>query len=451
METKELIKKGESKNLEFKESLSLKEDIGKCVSAFCNCCDGKILVGVSDEGVIKGVEIGKKTIEQLANYIKQNTDAPVYVNIEVEEVDGKEIIVIDVKECDEKPVFFRGNCYVRVGKFSHKLSASEIRKMAKESVKFHWDGQVCEGAELGDIDLKNVKRYLDYREKYRNISSVLKISTNRFLENIKAIKNNKPTYAGILFFGKSPQKFLSNARLHVVRFKGIKVIHPTLDSANYEGTIWEMIDLAEDFIRKNIRLFGERTEKSFQREDKFEYPIKALREAIINALIHRNYSETGDVRVFIFDDRIEIINPGTFPKGVSPKKPCHKPVNEILSQLVYDIGFVDKYGSGIKLMNSLCEGQGNKKPSYDLNEIETKIIFESPVEESSFIEESILDGLNERQRQFAKSGITNISRKEYSELVKCSVRTAFADLQDLLQKNIVKILGGGKYVRYAIK
>ncbi|MBT4375771.1 hypothetical protein HOD29_00130, partial [archaeon] len=83
METKELIKKGESKNLEFKESLSLKEDIGKCVSAFCNCCDGKILVGVSDEGVIKGVEIGKKTIEQLANYIKQNTDAPVYVNIEV--------------------------------------------------------------------------------------------------------------------------------------------------------------------------------------------------------------------------------------------------------------------------------------------------------------------------------------------------------------------------------
>ena len=87
--------------------------------------------------------------------------------------------------------------------------------------------------------------------------------------------------------------------MRIVRFKGTKVIHPTLDTANCEGTIWEMINTAEDFIRKNIRLLGTRTERSFRREDKFEYPIKALREAINNALIHRDYIETGDVRVFI--------------------------------------------------------------------------------------------------------------------------------------------------------
>ncbi len=132
-----------------------------------------------------------------------------------------------------------------------------------------------------------------------------------------------------------------------------------------------MIDTAEDFIRKNIRLLGTRTEKSFRREDKFEYPLKALREAIVNALIHRNYFETGDVRVFIFDNRIEIINPGSFPEGGSPKNPRHKPVNEILCQLIYDIGLIEKYGSGIQMMKELSRSWGNKEPYYDLHPIET--------------------------------------------------------------------------------
>ena len=453
-ELKKLIKKGESRNLEFKGSLSLKNEIGECVSGFSNNCSGVILVGVKDSGEINGVEIGKKTIEGLANYIKQNTDNNVYPDISVKKVDGENIIIIKIGEADEKPVFFRGWAYKRVGKSNHKLSASEIRKLAKESgEKVYWDEQVCEGASLKDVDEGKIKKYLEYREKYRNISKDLKISLSRFLENVKAVKNRKPTNAGILFFGKYPQKFMINARLRVVRFKGTKVIHPTLDTANCEGTIWEMIDIAEDFIRKNIRLFGTRTEQSFQREDKFEYPIKALREAMINALIHRNYLETGDVRVFIFDNRIEIINPGTFPKGVTPKKPKHKPVNEVLSQFVYDIGFVDKYGSGINLMKDLCRQQGNKEPFYELHPIETKIIFESPIRESTFIEEDVLENLNDRQKKAveylkAKKVITN---REYREINSVSNRIAFEELFDLTKKNVIVKKGEGRSVYYVFK
>ena len=169
------------------------------------------------------------------------------------------------------------------------------------------------------------------------------------------------------------------------KFKGNEVINPTLDSVTCEGTLPEILELSEDFIRKNIRLLGTRTEKSFRREDKFEYPIKALREAIVNALIHRNYFETGDVRVFIFDNRIEITNPGTFPKGVTPKRPEHKPVNDILCQLIFDIGQIEKYGSGIKMMKSLSKEWGNKEPYYELSPISSKIIFESQIKESTYI------------------------------------------------------------------
>ena len=103
--------------------------------------------------------------------------------------------------------------------------------------------------------------------------------------------------------------FFLNSQLRIARFKGTDVIHPVIDRLDCRGTLWEMIDMAEEFIRRNIRLLSFRVSTSFQREDKFEYPLDALREAIINALIHRNYLEPADVRVFIFDDRVEIINP----------------------------------------------------------------------------------------------------------------------------------------------
>ena len=156
-EIKKLIEKGESHGVEFKESLGLKDEIGENVSAFSNTNKGLILVGVSDSGEIKGVHIGRKTIEGLANYIKQHADNPIYPKIKVETSDGKNMIVIEVDEHSEKPVFFRGEAYGKVGKSVHKLSASEIRKLAKESKKSYWGEQVCEDAGLEDIDEEKVK------------------------------------------------------------------------------------------------------------------------------------------------------------------------------------------------------------------------------------------------------------------------------------------------------
>ncbi len=137
---------------------------------------------------------------------------------------------------------------------------------------------------------------------------------------------------------------------------------------------------------------------------------------MINALIHRNYDEPADVRAFLFDSHVEIINPGTFPDGVTPKNPVHKPVNPILCSLMYDLGFIEKYGSGIRLMSRLCREWGNKEPYYGLHPLETKIIFESQINETTYVEAAdISDKLNERQKKalyFAqKKGL--ITRKEY--------------------------------------
>jgi ATP-dependent DNA helicase RecG len=275
------------------------------------------------------------------------------------------------------------------------------------------------------------------------------------LVNINAAIDKKPTNAGILFFGKNPLRFISHAQLRLVRIKGIKIYDNILDRLDCDGTLWEMVDQAEDFIRKNIRLLGFRTDQSFRREDRFEYPIRALREAIINGLIHRDYFSLADVRVFILDDRIEVVSPGPFPKGVTPAKPKHKPVNKILSDLMYDIGYIEKYGSGIYLENELCLKNKNPKPVYEIDPVQTKVIFKSQVKDVTVveIEDEILEKINERQKKALEYLKKHdfIERRTYMNLNKVSNKTAFLELKDLVGKKILSKKGKGRAVIYRIK
>jgi len=457
MRIKDIVKEGESQRVEFKRSLRLKNDIGKTISALANTDGGIILIGVSDEGEILGVDIGRKSVEDLANWVKENTDPQIYPDIRVHQVKGKNIIEISVKESDEKPVFFKDRAFQRVGKTNQRISASKIRELAKqERVRLHWDERICEGATLEDIDEEKVRWYLERREKIRNVKKPMDMSLEELLVNIGALSKEvmKPTNAGILFFGVNPQRFFINSQLRVAKFKGTEVIHPVIDRIDCRGTLWEMVEMAEEFIRRNIRLLSFRVSTSFQREDKFEYPLDALREAIINALIHRNYLETADVRVFIFDDRIEVINPGSFPEGVSPDEPVHKPVNPILCQFMYDVGFIERYGSGIKMMKRLCRQWGNKEPHYKLHPLETKIIFDSPIKETTYVDVAdISERLNERQKKALFYAMRKgfITRREYMEINEVSHKTAHVELKDMVDKRFLEREGKGRGVRYNVR
>jgi len=456
-EFKELIQQGESQSIEFKTSLKLRNEIGQTISAFTNTSGGIILIGVSDEGKIIGVEVGRKTVEDLANWVKENTDPQIYPDVKVRRADGKNIIEIAINESDDKPVFFKDRAFQRVAKTNQRISASKIRELAKqEKVKLHWDERICERATLEDINKEKVKWFLERRESVRNVKKPMDMSLEELLMNIGAVNREvkKPTNAGILFFGKNPQRFFLNSQLRIARFKGTDVIHPVIDRLDCQGPLWEMVDLAEDFIRRNIRLLSLRVSTSFQREDKFEYPLDALREAIINALIHRDFLESADVRSFIFDNRIEVINPGSFPEGVSPDEPIHKPVNPLLCQFMYDIGFIEKYGSGIKMMRRLCRKWGNKQPYYKLHPLETKVIFDSPIKETTHIEiADISERLNERQKKalFYAMRKGSITRRGYMEINEVSHKTAHAELKDLTEKEFLEREGKGRGVKYNVK
>ena len=454
VDLKQRIAQGENTTTEFKENFD--QEVIETAAAFANTDGGIILIGVSDKREIREITIGKETLRDVSNRISQATEPRVVIEIKSVAVEEKSVLLIHIAESSIKPVSVRGRCYRRVGNSNRVMSPQEISQMHLNATGQTWDQFSVTRAGIDDIDEKKVEWYLTRRETVRNVSKPQGMNMAAFLKNINGISDDgTPTHAGLLFFSKHPQRrFFYNAQLRVVRFKGTSVTHPVIDRLDCDETLWENVDTAEEFIRKNIRLLSFRTSKSFQRDDKFEYPLKALREAIINALIHRNYQETADVRVFIFDNRFEVISPGTFPEGVSPNEPTHKPVNPTLSQFMFDVGFIERYGAGIRMMRRLCREWGNKAPRYEFHPLETKIIFDSPIQESTFIEiDDISEQLNERQKN-AFSYVQrrgHITRKEYIEINHVSVRIAYEELRDLTDKGLLHVIGKGRGTKYVQK
>ena len=456
METANLkrrIAHGENATTEFKENFD--QEAIETAAAFANTNGGVIFIGISDNGEIRGITIGKETLRNWSNRIAQATEPRVALEIESVDRGGKSILLIRISESSLKPVSVKGVCYKRVGNSNRVMSPQEIAQMHLNTTGQSWDQLLVTRAGIDDIDEKKVEWYLTRRETIRNVAKPQDMSLTALLKNIDGLSDEEtPTHAGIFFFGKYPQRFFRNAQLRVVRFKGISVTHPVIDRLDCSGTLWEMVDAAEEFIRKNIRLLSLRTSISFQRDDKFEYPLDALREAIINALIHRNYQEPADVRVFIFDNRVEIINPGTFPEGVSPDAPTHKPLHPTLAQFMYDVGFIERYGAGIRMMKRLSAEWGNTEPRYAFHPLQTTIIFDSPIQETTYIEiDDISEQLNERQRNafFYVQRHGQIATKKYVEINHVSRQTAYAELTDLTNKGLFTLVGKGRGTRYVRK
>lgn len=452
MNIKELIKKGESENIEFKKSLQLKDEIGETASAFSNTKGGTIIVGFDeDKDEIVGVEIDKNTLEELANYIKQHTDSPIFPSVRIENVEDKKIIVIEVPESQEKPVLFKGRAYKRVGKSSHKISSAEIRKLVVESKKIYWDEQVCEDATLNDIDEEKFRWFL----REARIKRGLKISEDSDIKEalikLKLLKNGKLTNAAVLLFSKEPLFLQSEVKC--IRFSGNKPVKPYIDFQTLKGDVLNMIDMAVNFVLRNIKKAIWLVPGQVQREEKYEYPPNAIREAIMNAVVHRDYETTSKVQVRVFDDYIEIWNPGRLPAGWSVEnlKQKHEsiPKNPLLFKQLFWINYVEDVGGGIMDMINNCNEWGIPEPEFEDTGTSIVVTFRK-----SFITDELMSNLNLNERQ--KKAINylkernKITNKEYRELFNVVKDTANRDLVDLMGKKLIKREGSGPQTYYVL-
>jgi len=451
-ELEKLIAQNEGHNLELKKSTSLRQEIGQAVSAFANTDGGVILVGISPDGEIVGVDIGKKTVEDLANWIKENTDPKIYPQMKIHNVDNKDIIEITVKESDEKPVFSMGHAYQRVGRTSPRISVSKIRELAKQEKKtLSWDEKICEEADLDkDIDENKVKWFLEKAKYERRLDINPGIPTREALERLGLARNGRLTNAAVLLFGNNPQKFFLMAETRCGRFKGTEPLE-FIDMKVFRKSIIDQREDAIEFVKEHIALHAKIVET--ERVETWEYPIEAIREAITNAICHRDYQMSSNVQVRIFDDRIEIWGCGNLPEPLKldDLKVKHESIlrNNLIGKCFFLIKFIEQWGTGTNRIINSCLNYGLPEPIFE--EISGGIIVMLRKETS---EELLKEkGLNERQIKIIsyireKGSVTN---KEYQQIFGVSKRTASSDLSDLFKKNVLsKTSKGRRDLRYTL-
>ncbi|OGC22556.1 hypothetical protein A3J90_06660 [candidate division WOR-1 bacterium RIFOXYC2_FULL_37_10] len=443
---KKLIKKGESELVEFKKSFD--NEAIETISAFSNTVGGKILVGVSDSGNIIGISIGKGTLERLANKIQQETDPKVYPSITMKKIDGKTIIVIQVMPSPDKSVLAFGRPYKRVGKSSFKMSKDEYEFLIleKHKDKLQFDKQSCKGATLKDVDVAQVKNFLKKIVFERRLYLDLKISAKDVLKRLDLIVNNKLTNAAMLLFGKNTQKFFSQAKLKCARFKGISPIE-FIDMKVFGGNLFQQRDDALEFIKEHIKLHAEI--KGTERIEKWEYPIEAIREAITNAICHRDYGIASNIQIRVFDDRMEIWGCGHLPNPLIPEdlKKKHKSIlrNPLIGKCFFLMKYIEEWGTGTNRMVKTCLKEGLPEPIFEETSGDFLVTFRKyRISEESFKE------LNERQKKIVDYLRENkkINRRTCMGLLNTSKDTAVRELVSLQEKSLIMRNGKGKNVYY---
>ena len=351
-----LLQEGEGVMLEYKESLS--SSFARELVAFANTAGGKILLGVKDDGSVKGIADTNESRARIQN-IARNCDPPVKI---LQQHIG-DVTVITVRESDVKPVQCSEGFFWRLGSVSQKLSREEIRELFQQVGAIRFDLSICPRFRYpDDFDVDKFNYWLQK-------STISRTGTvEDILVNIEAAERSGGKLlfrnAGVIFFAREPRRFFNQAYITCLLFKGTSKVH-VLDRKDFDGGIVTDIEDSLRFIERNTRT-AYKIEK-LQREEITEYPMPALREAITNSVMHRDwFIEGANVFVEIFEDRVEISSPGGLPKGMLIEDLGTKSVrrNPLIADLLHRISFIEKAGTGIRRMRDGARDQGYPEPNF---------------------------------------------------------------------------------------
>ena len=384
--TIEEILAGESKNVEFKENLPEKSiKYMKSVVAFANGTGGKIIFGIADKtrdvvGFDK--EDVFKKMDAIANAVSDSCEPAIIPDITLQTVDGKTVIVVEVSEGRQRPYYIKafgrdGGVYVRVAGTTRLADEYMVKELLFEGSNRYYDQALCTGLNVTDEDI-------DVLCKAMKEQAVKNARTEEQKAAIKDVGRQQLRSWGILI-ERDGKDYPSNAfailtgngGLHVATqcgvFKGTtKAVF--VDRREYTGPLWEQIDEAFQFVLRNIHLGA--TIVGIYRQDIYEIPPDAIRELIINAVVHRSYLDHGTIQVAVYDNRLEITSPGKLPMGQTMermKEGYSKIRNEAIAHAFAYMNLIEHWGSGIPRIIEKVKAAGLREPEFQDLEIGFRI------------------------------------------------------------------------------
>lgn len=344
-ELQERIVKGEDLHTDFKERFDSDRELAKDLVCFANTDGGQLIFGVAKDRRVVGVDDPDRLCAKVDDVAFQHCEPPITVIQEVLGVSEKKVVVVNIPKGDQRP--YRTNSglfYIRTTSGCRQASREELLRLFQATESLYYDETPLPRLTLADLDLDALDRYLEATGQ-----AELKDNPERLLTNWGLLSKGHPTIAGVVLFGREPQRHLPFAQINAARFPATDSSVEPSDRKDLTGRLLDVIDQAERFLDLHLRTPHEI--RGFEPEPKPELPKEALREALVNAMAHRDYTVRGPVRLFILDDRIEIHTPGKPPNTVSEgamRVGVHVVRNPRIYARLSDAGLVTRAGTGVR-------------------------------------------------------------------------------------------------------
>ncbi|MFH1254191.1 MAG: ATP-binding protein [bacterium] len=459
---KAIVKRGESEFLEFKKSTAQLQTAMQTMSAFLNSeVGGTVLIGVTDDGKIIGQEVTDSTKKEIASELKK-IEPHADVNVEFISVNDKRcVIMFSAKEGSNAPYVYDGRPYIRSQSTTQKMSQEKYIIMLhnRSQLSVAWDKLTTNDCIVKDLDTKRINQVVDIAVSEKRLPrEALRANIDEILKKFELLVGNKLTNAAVVLFCKNEHKQFMQSNIKLARFKGTTKSE-FLDEKSLRSNIFDLYDQAMIFLGNYLPVGAHIEAGNPFRVTTPAIPHQVLREAVINALCHRDYSlEGGSIAIAIYDDRVEITSSGRLPSSIKLKDLTKKhesfPRNRLIANVLYACHMIEKWGRGTQEMVELCQKSGNPIPHFE--EMTGCLWITLPLREP--IPRAVLTKapsiqLTDRQKEIIailKQG--TLSREQImSKLTKSiETRTMQRELARLRELELIDSEGAGKFMLWAL-
>jgi len=365
---------GESETVEFKETTGTRREATMTVCAFLNEGGGRVLFGVTTAGDIVGQQVGERTIEELSDELRR-IDPPAFPTVERVLVDGgREVIVVSTGRGASRPYSYRSTAYRRVGNTTVAMSADGYSRMLFERMhnEQRWENQAAVGWTIDDLDVAEIRRTIRTAIGLGRLRELPSEEPVDLLRGLGLLRDDGMLLrAGVVLYGSTERLSaeMPQCLLRVARFRGLDKMH-FLDNRQFNGNAFKLLEDGERFLRDTLPIAARFEPDRFERIDEPLYPRPATREALANALCHRDYSTGGgSIGLAVYDDRLEVTSAGSLHFDLTPEKLFlpheSRPWNPLIARSFYLRGVIEVWGGGTLMMAESASSAGLPAPEIE--------------------------------------------------------------------------------------
>jgi ATP-dependent DNA helicase RecG len=455
----QLVGQGESEHLEFKRSTGQRSDAAKTVCAMLNGLGGFVLFGVTDRGDIVGQQLSARTLEEVVNEMRR-IEPPAFPDIETVLLEDDRAVVTLRVPGGGGPYTYDGRPYLRHGPTTSLMPRQRYERLLLERMhaSHRWENRPTQGIGIVDLDQAEIVRTIEEAIRRQRMDDPATRDPYNLCLGLGLIHEGKLLNAAVVLFGKA-ERLLPNypqCTLRLARFRGRDKTE-FLDNRQEVGHAFDLLQRAQRFLRDHLPVAGRIVPDLFERQDDPLYPPAALREALANALCHRDYSIAGGaVSVAIYDDRLEISSTGRLPFDLTPedllRSHASRPWNPLIAQVFYRRGIIEAWGRGTIKMAELTAQAGLVSPEFACTGGEVVVRFRPSRDVAlSQVEHDLSPLQQELIETLAVLGPTTLANLRAVLRTRVADRTIQENLAVLRQRGLVDSQGRGRGARWTFK